>query len=233
MDPITTLAGPVNAAAFVDQSSTASGAAVMAEVAQLLNKTNEVIGGLTTVASDLDAAEVSVTDEAADRASADAEILVEVAQLGSVVEGHTTSIGDHENRIVALEGTPAGSYGTVAYIYATESLTYSQCLANRVIVASKVGGTTAITIRLPIDDVAQDLQACPPITIINDGLNSVALATLGDQLSIGWGDGSSGEASLTLDDTEWITVMPVASRVTQDAVEWFIIGGKSYSDLAM
>ena len=51
MDPISTIPGPVNAGAFVDGSSTASGAATLAEIAQLLNKTNEVIGGLTTVAA--------------------------------------------------------------------------------------------------------------------------------------------------------------------------------------
>lgn len=110
MDPISTIPGPVNSGAFVDGSSTASGAATLAEIAQLLNKTNEVIGGLTTVAGDLDAAETAITAETAAREAADTGLAADVAYLTTGFSDHASLIQDLESRVSDLEYVTAAGY---------------------------------------------------------------------------------------------------------------------------
>lgn len=110
MDPISTIPGPVNAGAFVDGSSTASGAATLAEIAQLLNKTNEVIGGLTTVAGDLDAAETAITAETAAREAADTDLAADVAYITTGFSDHASLIQDLESRVSDLEYVTAAGY---------------------------------------------------------------------------------------------------------------------------
>lgn len=204
MDPISTLSGPVDAAAFVDGSATASGAKVMAEVAQLLNKTNEIVTGLTVVAGDLDTAEGAIQTNAAN------------------IAGLTPDVADHEDRIAALEVT-AGNYGTTVSVSSNTSLTAAQCLSYRVII--DVGGSL---ITLPCVGVADDLAACGPITILNaeGGAGSVVAIQSGGK----WGDGTTSANSFSMTSEEWLTVVPVASTESAGDVVWYLIGGLTYAD---
>lgn len=54
MNPITKISGPLDASAFINNSAMADGAKTLAEVVQVINKTSEIIDGLTEVADDLD-----------------------------------------------------------------------------------------------------------------------------------------------------------------------------------
>lgn len=77
MDPISTISGPVNAEAFVDHVATISGAATMTEFGQLINKSNEIIGGLTEVAGDLDTLEADVAAKGATISGIQADLVQE------------------------------------------------------------------------------------------------------------------------------------------------------------
>jgi polyhydroxyalkanoate synthesis regulator phasin len=117
VDPITTISGPVDANAFIDNTSIASGEATLAEVVQIINKVNEVIGGLVQVAGE-------ISDEEAARAAADAVGDVADAALDArldTAEGyitllqtgfsdHTALIQDLENRVSDLEYVTASGY---------------------------------------------------------------------------------------------------------------------------
>lgn len=58
MDPITTISGPIDAASF-NNDATAIGTKVLAEITQNTTKINEIVGGLTVVAGDLDVEEAA------------------------------------------------------------------------------------------------------------------------------------------------------------------------------
>ncbi len=126
MDPISTIVGLVDASAFVEFSSTASADKLKAELVQLMNKTNEVIEGLTVVAGDLDTEEgahgvtaAGLTSEIASRiagdlANADAIDLVEAdvaalqvdasARYVEVSSGNK-ALADDTERVINFTGT--------------------------------------------------------------------------------------------------------------------------------
>lgn len=114
MDAISTIPGLVDAAAFVDLSSTASGTKVTAEIVQVLTKTNEVIGGLTEVAADLDAEEAAraASDAGLDTRLDTAEGYITLLQTG--FSDHTALIQGLTDRVDDLEYATASSYVEVA-----------------------------------------------------------------------------------------------------------------------
>lgn len=149
MDPISTIPGPVNAGAFVDGSSTASGAATLAEIAQLINKTNEVIGGLTTVAGDLDAAETAITAETAAREAADTDLAADITYLTTGFSDHASLIQDLESRVSDLEYATASGYVEVS--------SGDKAIANsteKTINFTGTGGLQSLTLTSPMTDFA-------------------------------------------------------------------------------
>jgi hypothetical protein len=110
VDPISTISGPVNASAFVDLTATASGASTLAEIGQLINKTNEVIGGLTDVAADVVAEEATraAADSALDVRVDAAEANITLLQTG--FSDHTALIQDVEGRVADLEFVTASGF---------------------------------------------------------------------------------------------------------------------------
>lgn len=212
MDPISTLSGLVDAAAFVDGSTTASATKVTAELAQLLNKTNEIIGGLTVVAGDLD------TEEAAR-----ATLAGRVTTAESDITAAENNILDHGDRITALEAS-AASYGTTLYGTGGDNitLTEAQCRGNRIIVAS---GTGTLGIYLPHD---QDLNECQPITFLNESSSFLSIGI--DGAASRWGDDSSGFLALTA--RQYVTLVPMPHPTEQGEFRWFILAGSvGYGDI--
>lgn len=120
MDAISTIPGLVDAAAFVDLSSTASGTKITAEIVQVLTKTNEVIAGLTEVAAQ------------ADESTAD---------VGALEGRMTTAEAD----INALQ---AGTSGDLE-LNADATVTAQQIHDNAVIYCRKTGVTDTLQITLP------------------------------------------------------------------------------------
>jgi hypothetical protein len=113
MDPINTITGPLDSGSFADDA-TAIGTKVLAEITQLISKTNEVIGALTEVATDLD------TEEGA-RAAADTamDVRVDAAEASIVLlqtgfSDHTALLQAYEARIEDLEYATAVGYVEVA-----------------------------------------------------------------------------------------------------------------------
>ena len=129
MDAISTIPGLVDAAAFVDLSSTASGTKVTAEIVQVLTKTNEVIAGLTEVAAQ------------ADESTAD---------VGALEGRMTTAEAD----INALQ---AGTSGDLE-LNASATVTAQQIHDNAVIYCRKTGVTDTMLITLPTTRAAGTRQ---------------------------------------------------------------------------
>jgi hypothetical protein len=156
VDPISTISGLISAASFTDGSATATGAAVVAELGQLLNKTNEVVEGLTVVAADLDTAESDIVDIEADI-------------------GDTTTISPDTicERLVALQASldALQTSGGDLVVAVHTSLTAQQVhdYATVICTSSPSGGSIAIT--LPNSVVA----GTRPITIINNNCASVSI----------------------------------------------------------
>lgn len=114
MDPISLLSGMADASAFVDGSTTASASKVVTEFGQLINKSNEIIGGLTVVASDL----VSGVEA---REILDASVEVRISDLEADILAReaidvnfATRIFDAEAAIVLLQSATAVGYVEVA-----------------------------------------------------------------------------------------------------------------------
>ncbi len=205
MDPISTISGPVSAASFVDGSATATGAAVVAELGQLINKVNEVVEGLTVVADDLDAGE----------------------NVFAVVPDHTAAIADHETRIGVLEDS-AAVYGVTGYTLVDRTLSVADIRAWRTLVCAKYGTDIETEITLPCVGIASSLVGVGPIKIVADKLLTVRILL---QTAGVWADGSLDTYYLELAAGEWCEVLPYASSTTPADVVWFLVGGKTYSDL--
>ena len=103
MDPISTIPGLVDAAAFVDLSATASGTKVTVEIVQVLNKVNEVIGGLTVVAGDLDTATGTVSGHTASIAALVAADAAEVAARTAADNALGVLVSSNIARLTAIE----------------------------------------------------------------------------------------------------------------------------------
>ena len=121
MDPITTISGPVDANAFIDNTSIASGESTLAEVVQVINKVNEVIGGLVQVAGEVSAEEAAraaadavgdVADAALDARLDTAEGYITLLQTG--FSDHAALIQDLENRLSDVEFATTAGYVEVA-----------------------------------------------------------------------------------------------------------------------
>jgi hypothetical protein len=117
VDPITTISGPVDANAFIDNTSIASGESTLAEVVQVINKVNEVIGGLVQVAGEVSAEEAArvaadavgdVADAALDARLDTAEGYITLLQTG--FSDHASLIQGLESRVSDLEYVTAAGY---------------------------------------------------------------------------------------------------------------------------
>jgi hypothetical protein len=144
MDPITTLSGPISVAAF-DDDVDAVGTAVLAEIMQLLDKVNEVIGGLTDVSDLLD------------------ETIVDVEAMS-----------DHELRIDNLESAASTNLVYDSSPFPSDTvllLTAADVLAYRTInIRGSTPGITNIKLVLPSVN-----QAVAPITVIAHDLASLKI----------------------------------------------------------
>lgn len=113
MDQITQISGPLDAASFNDEA-TAYGTKVLAEISQVLNKTNEVVAGANELAGE-------VTDEEAARSAADAALDTRLDTAEGYITLLQTGFSDHaallqayEARIEELEYATASNYVEVA-----------------------------------------------------------------------------------------------------------------------
>ncbi len=113
MDPITTITGPIDAASF-NNGATAVGTKVLAEITQNTTKINEIVGGLTVVAADLDVEEAA--RGAADSAL-DVRMDAEEAATAANTAYHLFNDGYLQTtdvRLDALEQATASGYVEVA-----------------------------------------------------------------------------------------------------------------------
>jgi hypothetical protein len=90
VNPISTISGLVYPASFVDGSATATGAAVVAELGQLLNKTNELVEGITDLDSETTAT-ISALDVRVDVLEDNAATY---GVTGSTLVNRTLSVAD-------------------------------------------------------------------------------------------------------------------------------------------
>lgn len=196
MDSINTLAGPVNAAAFTDESATAYGSAVMAEVAQLVSKTNEVIGGLTVVAADLDTVEATASSLQGSATTASADIAALEAAVGDTTGMAPATI---ITRLAALETeTNVGAYSD------ENDLTMTADLFK---VIDMAGTSTPQVITLP-DPNSGGFIAGQSWIINCDNLAGVRFAKSADTVMASYfGSASSADTTLMNGDTAILAVV--------------------------
>lgn len=220
MDPITTISGPLDQNAFVDNTATASGESTLNEIVQLINKVNEIVPGLNETALLLGS---TISD--LNQADAGLDVRLDAAEASITALGAADTALDL--RVDTLEAT-AASYGTKSYVNASQTLSDAEVLGYRTLVCQKVNSTTTISLHLPGD--AGAIGMAQPMQIVNMGFTNVQI-DLSDETST-WGDGKNADYFLLVPNQGFVTIMPVESTTVQGATVWLIIGGsRAYANL--
>lgn len=113
MDPITEISGPLDAASF-NNDATAYGTKVLAEITQLISKTNETVAGANELATEITAEETAraAADSAMDTRMDSAEANLGILNTG--FSDHASLIQDLESRVSDLEYVTAAGYVEVS-----------------------------------------------------------------------------------------------------------------------
>lgn len=113
MDPITEISGPLDAASF-NADATAYGTKILAEITQLISKTNETVAGANELADEIAAEESAraAADSAMDTRMDAAETNLTVLNTG--FSDHTSLIQGLDGRIEDLEFVTASGYVEVS-----------------------------------------------------------------------------------------------------------------------
>jgi len=217
--PINELSGLLDPNVYVT-GYTPTGVDVGADIAQVLNKANEVAVGANELKVSLDAG--VVTDAAHD------------AQIAALLASLTTAFGlitANADDIDALETASYNALRTVAFGERPVVLLPDAYQAHRYFVI--LGGPTC-EFYLPsgVDQADQFLEGFGPATIVNYGTSvEVYVGDNNGEWGV-WSNGNTCSASdnyIVLATGESITVYPVDTSA--NTIAWAMIAGKTVSDL--
>ncbi len=170
MDAISTISGLISAASFVDGSATATGAAVVAEFAQLINKTNEVVDGLTEVAAQADESTDDVVLLEGRMATAEEDISALQSSAGDLeVNGDVTLTAEqvHDKAMIYCNKTGVATTMRVTLPATREAGTRSIAIYNNGFTTVAVGAATVFRTGSGIGESATgDIQLVSGATLI-------------------------------------------------------------------